>query len=915
MKKLLNALRALVLNRMLWTCAVVAFIFFLLIQNLYQMQILDAEKYKERVYEDQVETVAVDGVRGNIYDCYGRPLAVNESTQNLYFRADTSNENLNTSIAALLRIMEENGDELQVDQELPIDYDAYTGFYYEDRYANPTGTARLNFLAEIYGTKRDDLTAEQAGATAEEAYLQMRNTTFKIDESVSLEEALEIMRVRYAIFQARWSPEEPVLIAKNISEGTQVSVLEKNNEYKGFFIETEYSRVYPQGEYFAHVLGYVGRISEAEWEKYEQAGYAEHAIVGKTGLEAVYEEELKGGSGEMKVTFSGETGERIQEEITVNATKGNDIILTLDADLQKSCYESLYNQIKTLLLDKITGYSSEDTYSEMDVICALLENGYFSIDTIKESDHATAVKYTELFNKEADRALVEVEKLIMEADTLIDNYTDEQMDYFNLVMVYLRNQGYLSTEYRDENDTFYVQYAEGYKSAKDFMEYCYVKGYFATEEFEIQEDTSMGLGLRRIIQTALDAIRHDENFEQMVYTYVLRKEQLNTREFIDMCYSLGFLDNADGSYEKFKSGSVSILELIRGKIEMDEITPADVNLDPSTGSIIMTDCDTGEVRAIVSYPSFDNNLVMNSPSYYAKVAANHSSPMLFRALMEARAPGSTFKMCTAAAGLELGYIDTGYYVYDNYAYPNVNSGSSPTCWREVSHGSINIIEALRDSCNYFFYDLGYRLSDPDAETGAFDDDIGLEKLAYYTETLGLSTETGIELSEAMPKYSDQDAVRSAIGQGTNNYTVANINRYTNTIANGGYVYDLFMVDRIQNPEGTVLYETVPEPVSKADVKEENLDIIRQGMRLVNTVSAVYTLGELDELGVETAGKTGTAQESKLRHPHSWYTGYTNLEDPEISITINIPYGNGSDNALPVFRDVVKAYYELPDIEE
>lgn len=915
MKKWWNALRSLVLNRGLWTCAVVAFIFYLLIQNLYQMQIVDAEKYKEKVYEDRVEEVPITGVRGNIYDCYGRALAVNQSSKTLYYRADSTNEDLNDSIRNLLMILETNGDELQLDQKLPIAYDSYTGFYYEDRYANPTGTARLNFLAEIYGTKRDELTEEQAASTAETAFMRMRDETFKLDASLPLEMILEIMKVRYSIFQARWTPEEPVLIAKNISEGTQVSVLERNSEYKGFYVETEYSRVYPQGEYFAHILGYVGRISESQWETYEAAGYAEKEIVGKTGLEAVYEEELRGGTGTKQVVFDGKTGERIDEIIIEPATKGNDIILTMDLDIQKNCYDNLYKQIKTLLLDKITGDSSEDTYSEMDVLCALIENGFFNIDTIKESDNEIAVKYTQLFNQEADQVLGEVEKLIMDSDTLIDNYTDEEMDYFNAVMVYLRAMEYLSTEYRDEKDPIYVWYSEGKTTAKEFIEHCYVKGYFATEEFDIDEDTSTKLGMRRIIQTAMEALRHDEGFEHLVFTYVLRKGQIKTDAFINMCYALGFLDHGDGSYDSYRSGQISLLNLIRGKIESDEITPSDVNLDPSTGSIIMTDCDSGEVRAVASYPSFDNNLVMNSPSYYARVAANNSSPMLFRALMEARAPGSTFKMCTAATGLELGYINTGYYVYDYYAYPNVNSGSYPTCWSKISHGSINIVGALRDSCNYFFYDLGYRLSDPDPEDGSFKDSIGLEKIAYYTETLGLSTETGIELTEAMPKASDQDAVRSAIGQGTNNYTVANVNRYTNTIANGGTVYNLYMVDRIQDPQGNILFETQPQAVSEADVTDEHLDIIRQGMRLVNTESAVYVLGELDEAGITTAGKTGTAQESKLRHPHSWYTGYTNIEDPEITITVNIPYGNGSDNALPVFRDVVKEYYKVPEKEE
>ncbi len=913
MRKIFAKIRALLASRMLWTALAVLFIFCMLIRTLYTMQVQNAEAYREKIFSDTEEEITAYGVRGNIYDRNGRPLAENITTKSLYYRADEARENLNDSIRSLLAVLAENGDQTAIEQTLPIDYDAYTGFYYVGRYANPQSTALLNFLAEIYGTKRDDLTAEQAGASAEQAYCQMRDDTFSIDDpSLSIEETLAVMRVRYAIFEARWNPEEPVLIARTISEETQVTVLEQNDEYEGFYVETSYTRYYPEREPFSHILGYVGQISEEELKSHPDSGYDAHDVIGKSGLEAAFESELRGKGGTTRITYSGRTGEKISEEMIVAAERGHDILLTIDADFQRTCYEILRLQIKELLLEKLTDAADEPTYTAIDVLCALLENGFFDIETIKESENSLAVRYTSLYNQEADRVLVDLKDLVLHSDQLIETYNEETMDYFDALMTYLRERNDLSSEYRNELDPNYMSYANGEMSAQDFLKYCYDKGFFALDEFGIAVTVSSEEGLTTIMDSVLPALRHEKSFEQLVFTRILRNEQISTLEFLQMCYELGFLDDQDGSFERYRDGRLSLMDLLRGKIENNEITPAEINLDPCSGSLIVTDCDTGEVRALVSYPSYDNNLYMNNGAYIAKTTNDKSSPMLFRALQERRAPGSTFKMCTASAALEEGCITIDTTIYDDYAYPNVHSAAKPTCWSEESHGYINIVQAIRDSCNYFFYDLGYRLCEPDPETGEFLDKVGLDKIAYYADTLGLSTPTGIELYETDPVVSTLDAIRSAIGQGTHAYSVANINRYTNTIANGGTVYDLFLVKRIQDKDGTVLSETEPKAVSTADVSKETLNIIKQGMRLVNTEFNVDVLGELEQLGVTTAGKTGTAEESLLRPEHSWYTGYTNYDDPDISVTANIPYGNGSDKAIPIFRDVVKAYYDLTD---
>ncbi len=911
MRKLIAAVRQIVDNRALWTFIVIALIFGLLIRDLYALQILNASDFKEKVYKDQTEEYATSGVRGNIYDCYGRELAVNTTSLSLFYKPETSGADLNAVIGNLLDIFQKNGEELAIADVLPIQYDDYSGFYFTERFANPQGTARLNFLAEIYGTKRADLTDEQKNASAEEAFLRMRDETFGIDPELPMQRILQLMEIRYVFFQGRWTPEKPILVARNVSEKTEAIIVEQSDIYKGFYVERVYARSYPQGEYFSHIVGYVGRINETELEELQDSGYTENDVIGKMGLELTYEEQLRGDTGKVEVTYSGRTGEKLSEKTLVAAGRGKDLILTIDADFQKECYNILYKHIKELLLEKISGTSGDNNtqYSDMDVVSALVRNGFIDTEVIQESDLPDAVRYTQAYNQEADAALARLRKLILNSTTLITNYSDEQIDYFSLVVSYLREQKYLSTDYRDDTNHTYVNYVSGLTTAREFLEYCYKGGYFNLEEFGLTVFSDTAEGLSTIVDTALTALRHNYDYEQLVYTNVLKKDLFDIEDFIELCYDLRFFNDEDGYLEDYKDGDMTLLTLLRSKIWSDEITPSDLNLDPCSGSMVVSDVNSGEIRAIVSYPSYDTNRFLNSQKYYRRTVRNQSSPMLFRAVQETRAPGSTFKMCTSAAGLELGYIDTNYFIYDAYAYENVNSVAKPTCWSQISHGTINVIGALEVSCNYFFYNVGYLLSDP-APDGSFDDQVGLEKLKRFAITLGLGTKTGIEVPEATPLISDTDAVRSAIGQGSHGYTVANINRYTNTIANGGDVYDLYLVDHLRGADGEELEKKNPKPVSHAAVSQENLDIIKQGMRLVNTETSKKELEILDIMGMETAGKTGTAEESYLHPEHAWYTGYTNYEDPEVSISIVIPYGNGSDKALPIFRDTVEAYYML-----
>ena len=149
---------------------------------------------------------------------------------------------------------------------------------------------------------------------------------------------------------------------------------------------------------------------------------------------------------------------------------------------------------------------------------------------------------------------------------------------------------------------------------------------------------------------------------------------------------------------------------MKSKIRSLEISAGDLGLTPCSCAVIVTDVKTGKVKALTSYPSYDNNKFANSvdADYYAKISTSSASPLLNRATQQKAAPGSTFKMVTATTALEEGIINPYTRIHDGVQFNKINK-PLPKCWSTYSHGNINVSQAIQHSCNYFFYEMGYRL--------------------------------------------------------------------------------------------------------------------------------------------------------------------------------------------------------------
>ena len=212
----------------------------------------------------------------------------------------------------------------------------------------------------------------------------------------------------------------------------------------------------------------------------------------------------------------------------------------------------------------------------------------------------------------------------------------------------------------------------------------------------------------------------------------------------------------------------------------------------------------------------------------------------------------------------------------------------------------------------FFYEVGYRLgltnqmlSNAKSSESGYSSDQGCETLLKYATMFGLNQTTGIEIPESSPQVSDQDSVRSAIGQGTNNYTTTQLARYVTAIANRGTVYNLSLLDHVENKDGKVTKTYEPDVLNQIEgVSGNTWDAVQSGMRAVDTSNSTYSsLGN-----ITMSGKTGTAQQSTTHPDHGLFVGYAPSDDPEVAFAIRIKNGYESLYPSEIGRDLMRYYY-------
>lgn len=887
--------------------------------RLYQLQISDSRYYREELNNMMSREEQTPASRGTIYDRNGIPLAFDEAAYNIliedsetYGSLAERNRNLNSILQRTLTYIEENGDE--VERYLSIAYSEQDGYSF-----TVTGEEQERFLADIFGhASTEDLgyntvlgiNERNADALQIMAYL-CSNDRYGIGSEYTPEEALEIAGIRYALSLNSYQRYVPVTIARDVSEET-VSVITENAEsMEGISIEENTIRRYADGEYFSHLLGYTGLISEEEYEELsaEDPSYSRNDMVGKSGIEAYMETELQGQKG-IRRFYVDSMGRRIQNIDETEPIAGNDVYLTINAELQETVYNMIERELADILsqnlvpgeLDSGTENDNDLQITTDEVCFALIDNSLLDIGHFSREDAGIAETY--LYDRYASQEERFMEELPMILDDQYNDLDSGVRDILDRIVDMLQERNIFLPDEETQEDDIYQQWVDGKISLYDLIGREIEEGRITQDAFKLQESYSTSSDLQNVLNEWLrEQLPIDEEFQKLIYEQLIREGNIDVRQICRALYEQGILE-MDEMYRELLSGETSVYDFLRDKISTIQITPAELALDPCTGSSVVTDPETGQVLACVTYPGYDNSRFANSidSEYYNQLLEDNSLPLYNNATQQRTAPGSTFKPVTAVAGLTEGVITTSERILDEGRFDRVDP--SPVCWIYPSnHGWENVSEAIRDSCNYFFYETAYRLSGGTEEGNSLDIEQGIERLSFYAEMLGLGSSTGIQMPESEPRVADEYPITAAIGQSNHGYTTTQLARYAGTLATRGNVYSLNLIDRIEAFDGTVLSEQTPVLERTAEgISDSTWDAVQRGMEMVGQSNRI-----LSGLPFQVAGKTGTAQESASRPDHALFLGYAPADNPEIAVATRIAYGYSSTNATELAANIMRYY--------
>lgn len=904
----------------------------ILIYRLFTLQIVNGEEYLNEFTLKIRKERSIASTRGQIFDRNGELLAYNElaysvTIEDVYESGRDKNKNLNKTIYSLINMIEDNGD------SIVSDFNIIIGENGEFEFA-VSGTTLQRFLADIYGKIYiDDLSYGEKTSTADDVidYLagkkkfeigeyedpDNRSTDFIVGKGYTKEMLLKIVTIRYEMSLNSFQKYIPTTVAQDVSDDTVAVIMENSANLDGVSIAEGTVRKYVDSVYFSHIIGYTGKISQKELETLSETddSYIMTDVIGKSGIESYMESYLQGTKGS-EIVYVNNLGKVIETSDRVEPSAGNDVYLTIDKDLQKAVYNLLEQKIAGILVSKIKPvkeYIPAENASASSIIIPI-DDVYFALinNSIIDISHFAAEDATELeqqvytaFLSKEDSVLATLKDQLNDNPQAYNTLSGEYQNYNSYITTLLNEDGIILSSEIDADDEIYQAWRNDETiSLKEYLLHVIAMNWIDISKLDLNSQYSDS---ETIYQAMLDylfeELKTDTAFHKKIYKYMINEELLTGKQVCLLLYDQGIISGTAAERGMLQNGTISPYNFMLGKISNLEITPAQLALDPCSGSVVVTDVNTGEVLALVSYPGYDNNR-MSSSEYYARLNSDLSKPLWDYATQQTSAPGSTFKMVSATAALEEGVASLGETVTCRGIWETI-SPQSPRCWIYPSaHGPLNIVGAIENSCNYYFYEMGYRLG---RSTGTYNSDEGLQKLAYYADLYGLSDKSGVEITEEAPKVSDTDAVRSAIGQGTNNYTTVGLARYVTTVANSGTCYNLSLIDKVTDSGGSLIEDFTPTVRNTVDISDSTWNVLHEGMRKVIEDKSYY-----QGLGVSVAGKTGTAQESKSRPNHALFVSYAPYENPEISVTTRIAFGYAADYAGQLTQDVYKYYYKLED---
>ena len=897
-------------------------LFSVLIVQLFQLQILHGNEYLEQYQERILAESTTAGTRGNIYDRDGKLLAYNALQYNITITDtdsfDTTESGINSRnrmLKKLAEIIEKYQYTLKGQYKITMDSDG------SFRFTTGSESEKRRFIAQAYGRNEEDLSESTFSQDAEDIFNyskkryhfdQMKddngNPIVPSDSTV-----LDMINILYTMRLTAYQKYLSTTIVENISNECMAEIEECRGELPGVEVANVSVRKYNYAPYLSHIVGYTGQVREDQLKELQKTdeSYAANDIVGVWGLEKSEESVLKGQKGH-RTMYLNSVGSIIEVVSETEAKSGNDIYTTISADDQIAIYHLLEQELAGILVSKITENDDVDTENvKQSQIMIPLKDAYFQLinnnvldrSHFSASDAGTAEKQiAALFESNRETKLSEIRSMLENSGGTLKELPQDMQAFVVYIYDYLTGKasGIIDTEnqrYR-ESDA-YTAWKNDSISLHDFILAGISESWLDTSRLELDTEYSdVGSIYGLFIDKLMTQLSADQDFEKILYKYAIADKTIPGYLLLMALFEQGVLQPDSAAYQQLSTGDAHYAyTFLIDKIRRIELTPAQLALDPCNGSVTVTDVNTGKVKALVTYPGFDNNRI-SDPDYLKKCNSDLSLPLLNSATQTQLAPGSTFKPITSVAALEEGVITTDTVIDCTGKYEEVSPAIRCWIWPSA-HGEENIVDGIMNSCNFFFADLGHRLS-TDAD-GSYDQEAGLERIKKYAGLFGLDEKSGVEIDEAEPRISDSDPERSAMGQGTHAFNNVQLSRYITAVANGGTLYKLSILDKVTDPDGNVVETIEPEVERKLEFSQVTWNAVHTGLRKVITEGVAKRVFAGQDITV--AGKTGTAQEREDRGNHAVFVSYAPAEDPEISVTVNISYGYSSGNAASLANQV------------
>ena len=684
-------------SRLFLMCGIFVILACVLIHRLFVLQIIRGEEYLENYQLSIEKTKDIPATRGNIYDKNGKILAYNDlaysvKIEDVFDGTDAKN---NENIYKLIKMIEKNGDSIINDFHIVLN-DA------EEYEYDVEGTTLLRFKADIYGERYvEDLSYEQQTATAEEMmeYLagarhmigeyeydaegnRVRDAEgkaiFHIGKGYTKNEVLQIVAVREAMRLVRYQVHLGTTIASDINPKTVAVIMENHDQLQGVSIVEDTVRRYVDSTYFSQIIGYTGKISSTELEDLnkqltdagKEAKYTTSDVVGKTGSEQYMELELHGNNGYEKV-YVDKMGRLLDTQERVDPTSGNDVYLSIDADLQKAAMNILEQNIAGILVNKIKNQktfvlgenqsSSDIIIPIYDVYYALFDNNVISISHMgakdaMETEQSVYATFQQFSSNRKERLTEELYSNRIAYRQL----SQEMQTYQGEMIELLKDYGVLDMDRIDTSDSTYVNWVKNEViSMAEFLEYCIAQNWIDVTKLDLESDYADSSEVfDKLVDYLFEIMDESTSFRKLYFKYMLLTDQITGRQVCLLLCEQNCIDTSIEDVDSLYNGTISAYDFMINRIQHLDITPAQLALDPYAGSIVVTDTKTGKVLVMASYPSYDNNFMANSvdPVYYSKVWQDKSRPLYNYATQQLSAPGSTFKMISTVTGLEEGVV-------------------------------------------------------------------------------------------------------------------------------------------------------------------------------------------------------------------------------------------------------------------